>query len=82
MTMESRDVREIIREEPLRRREILKVLGDGQKTVPEIAEAISAPTHETMYWVMGMRKYRWITEAGEATDDGLFPYRAIARQGT
>ena len=51
-------------------------------TVPEIAEAISAPTNETMYWVMGMRKYRWITEAGEATDDGLFPYRAIARQGT
>ena len=40
MTEENRDVREIIREEPLRRRQILKALGDGQMTVPEIAEAI------------------------------------------
>jgi hypothetical protein len=81
MTAENRDVREIIREEPLRRREILKVLGEGQMTVPEIAEAISAPTNETMYWVMGMRKYRWLAEVPDATDDGFFPYRAIERQG-
>jgi hypothetical protein len=82
MTAENRDVREIIREEPLRRRQILKALGDGQMTVPEIAEAISAPTNETMYWVMGMRKYRWLAEVADATDDGFFPYRALERQGS
>ncbi len=82
MTAENRDVREIVREEPLRRRQILKALGDGQMTVPEIAEAISAPTNETMYWVMGMRKYRWLAEAGDATDDGYFPYRVIERRGS
>jgi hypothetical protein len=51
-------------------------------TVPEIAEAISAPTNETMYWVMGMRKYRWLAEVADATDDGFFPYRALERQGS
>jgi predicted transcriptional regulator len=82
MTAENRDIREIIREEPLRRREILKALGDGQMTVPEIAEAISAPTDETMYWVMAMRKYRWLVEVADASDDGFFSYRAIERQGS
>ena len=80
MTAENRDVREIIREEPLRRRQILKALGDGQMTVPEIAEAISAPTNETMYWVMGMRKYGQVTPLTDATDDGFFQYQAVARR--
>jgi hypothetical protein len=82
MTAQNRDVREIIREEPLRRLEILKALGDGQMTVPEIAEAIFAPTNETMYWVMGMRKYRWLAEVADATDDGFFLYRVIERRGS
>jgi len=80
MTIKNRDIREIIREEPLRRREILKAIGDRQMTVPEIAEAISAPANETMYWVMGMRKYRWLTEIPEPNDDGFFFYRVIERQ--
>ncbi len=81
METANRDVREIIREGTLRRREILRVLEDGPLTVPEIAQAIEAPTHETMYWVMDMRKYGWIAEVPEANDDGLFSYRAIERKG-
>ncbi|MGA9776377.1 MAG: MarR family transcriptional regulator [Candidatus Dormiibacterota bacterium] len=81
MNVESRDLREVIREEPLRRREILKALEGGARTVPEIAAAISAPTHEAMYWVMGMRKYGWVAEVNEPTDDGLYPYRAVERRG-
>ena len=80
MTGANRDRREVIREEPLRRREILAVLADGPRTVPQIAAAISAPTHETMLWVMGMRKYGWVTEVAEETLDGFFLYRAAERR--
>jgi hypothetical protein len=31
---------------------------------------------------MGMRKYRWLAEVADATDDGFFPYRALERQGS
>ena len=81
MATANRDVREIIREGPLRRREILKVLEDGPRTVPEIAQAIGAPTHEAMYWVMDMRKYGWVAELPDPDDDGLFSYRALERKG-
>jgi len=77
----NRDVREIIREGPWRRRDILAALADGPRTVPEIAEAIGAPTGEAMYWVMDMRKYGWVAEVPEANDEGLFSYRAIERKG-
>ena len=82
MATEGRDVREIIREGPLRRREILRALEDGPRTVPEIALAIEAPAHETMYWVMDMRKYGWVAEEPDPDDDGLFAYRAIERKGS
>jgi DNA-directed RNA polymerase specialized sigma24 family protein len=79
MAVESRDMREVIREEPLRRREILMAVADGPRTVPEIAAVIGCPTHEVMYWVMGMRKYGYLGESSEADDDGLFHYRALER---
>ena len=46
MSTMSRDVREIVRDEHLMRRRILQALEDGPLTVPEIAAAIGAPTHE------------------------------------
>jgi len=73
-----RDVREIIREEMLARQRILAVLSDGPKTVPEISAALGRPSHEVMFWVMGMRKYGLVAEAGEPTDDGYYQYKAKA----
>jgi len=71
-----RDVREIIRDEMLMRGRILEVLQEGPKTVPEIAEAVDYPSHEVMFWVMGMRKYGHLAEDG-LTDEGYFKYRAV-----
>ena len=71
----SRDVREIVREEPLMRRRILDSLADGAHTVPEIAAAIGAPENETMFWVMGMRKYGLLVELPDADGD-YFRFRA------
>jgi len=76
-----RDVREVIREEMLMRDKILAVLGEGSKTVPEIALDLGHPSHEVIFWVMGMRKYGHLAE-DELTDEGYYKYRAAAREGS
>lgn len=75
-----RAVREIIRDEQFMRARILKVLEAGPQTIPQIAAALGKPTHEVVFWVMGLRKYGWIAEIKEVDDDGYFPYQAVARE--
>ncbi len=75
----NRDSREIVREETFMRGRVLAALADGPRTVPEIAEAIGCPTHEAMTWVMGMRRYGWVREAGSA-EDGYFRYQSVQRE--
>ena len=72
-----REPREVIREEPLMQRPIREALSDGPLTIPQIAERIGFPAEETVYWVMGMRRYGHLVELEEADDDGYFPYRNI-----
>ena len=74
----NRDVREIIREEPLMHRHIFRALQEGPLTVPEIAEAINRPADEVVFWVMGMRRYGKIVEVPEPNDDGYFQYARVA----
>ncbi len=74
----SRDPREIVREEPLVRGRILEALADGPHTVPEIAAAIGAPENETMFWVMGMRKYGLLAELPDADGD-YFRFQAVSK---
>lgn len=74
----NRDVREIVREEPLVRSRILDALADGPHTVPEIAAAIGAPENETMLWVMGMRKYGLLTDLPEPEGD-YYRFQAVAK---
>jgi predicted Rossmann fold nucleotide-binding protein DprA/Smf involved in DNA uptake len=75
----NRDIREVVREEPVMRARILEVLGDGPMTIPEIAVAIGAPSHEVVLWVMGMRRFGWIAEIKGATQDGYFQYEPTGR---
>jgi len=79
MTTSNRDVREVIREEPVMRARILDALRAGPLTVPEIAAAIGAPAHETVFWVMGMRRYGWVAEIKGNTIDGYFQYQPTGR---
>ena len=79
MPVLNRDPREVIREEPVMRPRILAALADGPHTVPEIAEAIGAPTHEVVFWVMGMRRYGWLAEIKANATDGYFQYEATGR---
>ena len=79
MNATSREVREIVRDEPLMRHVILEILADGPHTVPEIAAALACPTHEVVFWVMGMRRYGWLREVKGATDEGYFRYEPTGR---
>ncbi len=79
MSTTNRDPREVIREEPVMRPKILAALAGGPLTVPQIAEAISAPTHETVFWVMGMRRYGWLAEIKGSDADGYFQYETTGR---
>ncbi len=74
-----REVREIVREEPIMRPLLLEALAAGPLTVPELATAVDCPRHEVLIWIMGMRRYGYVHEAGKANEDGYFPYEAIAR---
>jgi hypothetical protein len=78
----NRSVREIVRDEQVMRRRILAALADGPLTVPEIAVAVERPSHEVMFWVMGLRKYGWLGEIKEVTDEGYFRYQVVEREGS
>ncbi len=75
----NRDPREVIREEAVWRPRILAALSGGPLTVPEIAGAIGAPAHETVLWVMGMRRYGWLAEVKGSDGDGYFRYEPTGR---
>ena len=79
MSAPIRDVREVIREEPVMRVRILEALREGPLTVPEIATAIGAPAHEVVFWVMGMRRYGWVADIKGNTIDGYFQYEPTGR---
>jgi predicted Rossmann fold nucleotide-binding protein DprA/Smf involved in DNA uptake len=79
MPAANRDPREVMREEPVMRPRILAALADGPLTVPQIAQVIGAPTHETVFWVMGMRRYGWLAEIKGSDADGYFQYEPTGR---
>ena len=74
----SRDIREVVREEPLMRRRLLAALGEDALTVSELAARVGLPASEVMVWVMGMRKYGYVVE-GAAPDEGSYRY-AVTHQ--
>lgn len=79
MTDTLRDPREVIREEPLMHKPIIEALASGPATITEIAERIGHPSHEVVYWVMGMRRYGLLVESAEADDDGYFSYSVVGQ---
>ncbi len=79
MNAPNRELREVIREEPVMRARILELLGSEPRTVPELASAMDCPTHEVLFWIMGMRRYGRVREVKGVTDEGYFRYEAIAR---
>ena len=73
----TRDVREVVREEPLMRDRLLDLLRDGPLTVPDLAAAGGLPAEEVMVWMMGMRRYGYVTAEKEPSVDGYYRYAAV-----
>jgi sugar-specific transcriptional regulator TrmB len=75
-----RDIREVIRDEPLMRDRLLVLLADGPLTVPELAAAAGLPQTEVMVWLMGMRKYGYVVEQKGTGRLFEYHYAAVDRQ--
>jgi predicted Rossmann fold nucleotide-binding protein DprA/Smf involved in DNA uptake len=73
----SRDIREVIRDEPLMADRLLALLADGPMTVPELAAAAALPTDEVMVWVMGLRRYGRVVEEKAAARATEYRYSAV-----
>ena len=63
------------REQITNRKNIVAALEEGAKTVPELAEAVELPSHEVLWYVMGMKKYGTVVEAEPV--DGYFKYALV-----
>ncbi len=74
-----RDLREVVRDEPLMRDRLLALLADGPLTIPELATAAGLPSAEVMVWVMGMRKYGYIVEQKGTGRTWEYRYAAVRR---
>jgi hypothetical protein len=80
MSEQLRDPREIMRDEMIMRDQVLAALRDGPMTVPEIAESMGFPVVEVMYWVMAARKYGYIEESKEPTEDDYYQYALVEKE--
>lgn len=81
MTISStRETREVVREEHIMRARILALVKEEPRTIPELAEVLACPSSEVTYWVMGMRKYGYLVEDREVTDEGYYRYQAAERE--
>ena len=80
MQQKIKEIREIMAEEMIMRDKIIKVMQKGPLTILEIAEAINKPTDQVIFWIMGMRKYGFITETEQITEDDYYKYKLIEKE--
>ncbi|HUO99626.1 MAG TPA: hypothetical protein VMU01_13225 [Rhizomicrobium sp.] len=75
-----RNFAEVLRDEWIMKDRIAAVLGDGPKTIPEIAELLGAPSHEVTQWVMAMRRFGRLEEMPKPKADDYFQYKLTEGQ--
>jgi predicted transcriptional regulator len=61
------------------KREIIKVLKSGEKTIPELVKETGLETEKLTYHVMSMAKFGDI-EAGDVNDDDYYYYKLPKNQ--
>lgn len=71
----ARNAAELMREEMVVRDDLINLLLDGPKTIPEIASALVHPTNEIVHWMMAMWKYGVVEDTGKADRTGYYQYR-------
>ena len=72
-----RNLTEVLRDEMVERDRVSGVLRSGPKTLPEIAEALGAPTYEVTKWVMAMRRYGRVRDLPKARSEDYYRYELV-----
>ena len=54
----------LLKEQNAIRKQIRQAMGEGPKTVPEVAEAIGLPPNKVLWHITAMKKYDLVVEAG------------------
>jgi predicted Rossmann fold nucleotide-binding protein DprA/Smf involved in DNA uptake len=54
------------------RRQIVQVMGDEPKTVPEIAAASGLPADHVLWHIIAMKKYNLVIETGQSDEYYLY----------
>lgn len=80
MEQENKELQEILIEEIIMRDEIIEIMQKGPVTIPEIAKATNKPTGQVMFWMMAMRKYGFIAETEQVTEDDYYKYELIEKE--
>jgi hypothetical protein len=75
-----RDIREIVHEEMIMKDRLAKILKEGPRTIPELAEALGYPSHEVVVWLFAMRRYGEVEVVGKPDVDGYFKYDLVKNQ--
>jgi len=71
------ELTELVKQQTKMKKMVLDAFRDEPKTVPEVAKALNSATSEAMYWVMALKKYGFIEETEEITDDGYYKYQLV-----
>jgi hypothetical protein len=75
-----RDMREIVHDEMIMKDRLAKLLKDGPRTIPDLAEAMGYPSYEVAIWLFAMRRYGQVEVVGKPDVDGYFKYTLVKRQ--
>ena len=70
----TRNRREVLRDAYPMRDRIETLLRERPQTVPELADALQAPSHEVFLWLAAMLRYNVVEPKGKANSDGYFVY--------
>ena len=69
-----RDMLAIVQDEMIMTDRIAALLREEPRTIPELAELLSAPAYEVNVWLAAMRRYGNVEAVGRADVDGYFKY--------
>jgi DNA-binding IclR family transcriptional regulator len=77
--MSQRNRREVLRDHWVVRDRVLDLLRRKPHTIPELAEALGAPSDEVVLWLMAMWRYGDVEATNKADADGYYHYEPKVR---
>ena len=70
-----RGLAEVLRDEMVMKDRIVDCLREAPRTIPEIAEVLTCPSHEILLWVMALWRYGTVVEVEKKRTEEYFRYK-------